>query len=191
MYAYVERELFGGAMSCCIPAAWRDVSDVRQVPDHQEVWQELEGSVLVIEILQHQDEVDDQSAASFFFHDLAESNGITDSNDYKFESTTTISFPPLIDGSTVCTGIGLQRIAMGRDYDINGQRRETQEIRWTRIELCVFRLPHVHTDLLITITGDMPNPNEPPLQSEDALTWREVFQRVVSSIKVRDWQIFA
>lgn len=189
---YTERELFGGALSCCIPTAWRDVSDVRQVPDHQEVWQEMEGSVLVIEILQHQDEVEDANAASFFFHDLAESNGVSDSNDYKFEAAT-FSFPTTtIHGATTSTGVGLQKIAMGRDYDINGQRRENQETRWTRIELCVFRLPHVHTDLLLTITGPMPNPNEPPLQSQDhTVVWSELFQRAVSSIRVRDWTIFA
>merc|ERR1712170_184349 len=67
---YSERPLFGGAISCDIPSAWRDVSDVRQVPDHQECWQEIDGAVLVVEILDRQ-EVGDHSAASFFFADLA------------------------------------------------------------------------------------------------------------------------
>jgi hypothetical protein len=87
---FTERPLFGGAISCEMPTPWRDVSDVRQVPDHQECWQELDGAVLVVEILQRQ-EVDDVNAASFFFNDLAESNGIAstaDSNTVRFQTAT-------------------------------------------------------------------------------------------------------
>ena len=36
----VKRDLYGGVMTISIPAEWRDVSDVRQVPDHQEVYQD-------------------------------------------------------------------------------------------------------------------------------------------------------
>lgn len=87
---FAERLLFGGALTCRIPARFRDVSDVRQVPDHQECWQgraiaddgsEGDGdeggeadSVLVFEILERQP-VDADHAAAYFFADLAESNG--------------------------------------------------------------------------------------------------------------------
>ena len=33
-------DLFGGAITTSIPSSWRDVSQVRQVPDHQEVYQD-------------------------------------------------------------------------------------------------------------------------------------------------------
>jgi len=36
----IQRDLFGGAIQINIPAVWRDVSAVRQVPDHQEVFQD-------------------------------------------------------------------------------------------------------------------------------------------------------
>jgi len=71
-------ELFGGALSCKIPSQWRDVSLVRQVPDNQEVYQdctENTGAVLVIEILEHQSDVSDEEACSFFFRELADANG--------------------------------------------------------------------------------------------------------------------
>jgi len=35
-----KRDMFGGAIALSIPTQWRDVSDVRQVPDHQEVYQD-------------------------------------------------------------------------------------------------------------------------------------------------------
>ena len=33
--------LYGSAMTVIVPKGWKDVSGIRQVPDHQEVWQDL------------------------------------------------------------------------------------------------------------------------------------------------------
>jgi hypothetical protein len=182
---YTERSLFGGAISCEIPTSWRDVSDVRQVPDHQEVWQDLDGAVLIVEILQRQ-EVDDQNAARFFFNDLAESNAITREDDLSFRPATFL-LPVQIQGANPCAGIGSQKIAMGNGYDIRGQRRENQEIRWTCVELCALRLTRVETDLLVTVTKPLSNPNEPPTSS---VSWSDPFQRAISSMQIRDWGLF-
>mmetsp|Transcript_4546 Transcript_4546/g.10180 ORF Transcript_4546/g.10180 Transcript_4546/m.10180 type:complete len:246 (+) Transcript_4546:147-884(+) len=97
MYHLTNRPLFGGAIRIGVPTRWRDVSDVRQVPDHQEVWQDCTiedqtpsenqgqgnapiqiegtGGVLVVEILGRENGVTDDGAAKFFFDDLADSNG--------------------------------------------------------------------------------------------------------------------
>jgi len=64
-----------------MPPVWRDVSQVRQVPDHQEVWQgeKVEGGVggscLVVEMLALEDDVPDADASGYFFNDLADANG--------------------------------------------------------------------------------------------------------------------
>lgn len=188
---YTERSLFGGAISCQIQSSWRDVSDIRQVPDHQEVWQDLDGAVLVVEILQRQ-EVDDPHAATFFFNDLAESNGITRASDLSFQPATDFSLPVQIQGATACAGIGYQNIAMGKDHDISGRRRENQETRWTCVELCALRLARVETDLLVTITKPVPNPKDPPVEASMSSTpsWSEAFQRVIASLQIRDWALF-
>ncbi|GMH96772.1 hypothetical protein TrVE_jg14053 [Triparma verrucosa] len=94
--------LYGGAITAMLPAWWRDVSEVRQVPDHQEVWQDVSvtngtlegdmeglkvegdgdwlqkmnsGACVIFEILERQSDVSDEDAGQFFFTDLAESNG--------------------------------------------------------------------------------------------------------------------
>jgi hypothetical protein len=96
------KNLFGGAITILIPSSWRDVSDVRQVPDHQEVFQdcttdhnddspnknEFTGTdgCIIIEILERQNDVSDDDAATFLFHDLAEfnsSSGNHNDNDQK------------------------------------------------------------------------------------------------------------
>eukprot|EP00566_Odontella_aurita_P020209 CAMPEP_0113589626 /NCGR_PEP_ID=MMETSP0015_2-20120614/36193_1 /TAXON_ID=2838 /ORGANISM="Odontella" /LENGTH=290 /DNA_ID=CAMNT_0000495667 /DNA_START=45 /DNA_END=916 /DNA_ORIENTATION=- /assembly_acc=CAM_ASM_000160 len=82
-----KRPLFGGAADSRSPSIF---SDVREVPDHQEVWQDCSGAAdasnsgspgkrpggqcLIVEILSYQDEVGDAEAARFFFDDLAEAN---------------------------------------------------------------------------------------------------------------------
>jgi hypothetical protein len=199
MMAYTERPLFGGAISCEIPTAWRDVSDIRQVPDHQECWQEMDGAVLVVEILQSRQDVTDANAAKFFFDDLADSNDAT-SNVVSFQAqppmtTSNNNAQQQIQDTTACTGIGFQKVAMGKDHDIAGNRREDQEVRWMRVELCVFRLPvSAATDLLVTISKPISvNPNEPPQQYDDAAAataFGEVFRRVVSTLQIRDWGLF-
>lgn len=187
MEMYTKRQLFGGAISCEIPSTWRDVSDIRQVPDHQEVWQEMDGAVLVVEILQRQ-EVDDANAASFFFTDLAEANGIIgQSNDAIFyPSPVPTANQMQISNGTACSGMGYQKIAKGRDYDIAGNRRTDQTIQWTRIELCVLRLEHVETDLLITIS----RPCNGPQSGEGTPSWSTEYQRIVSSFNIHDWSLF-
>jgi Ran-interacting Mog1 protein len=73
-----QRPLFGGAIACRIPEHWQDVSNVRQVPDHQECWRDVSvpnGAAFVVEILDAQASVPHKEAARYFFDDLAEANG--------------------------------------------------------------------------------------------------------------------
>ena len=60
------KPFFGGAIEVQLPASFSDISDLRQVPSHQECWHDLESDeVLVVEIVEHQAQVPDQSAPSF------------------------------------------------------------------------------------------------------------------------------
>lgn len=73
----IQRQLFGGAISMSLPSHWKDVSLIRQVPDHQEVYQDISSTgckndgtyCCILEILERQD-VNDSDAIEFFFHDL-------------------------------------------------------------------------------------------------------------------------
>jgi hypothetical protein len=174
--SFTRRDLFGGAISCEIPTAWRDVSDVRQVPDHQECFQEMDGAVVVVEILERQ-EIPDADAPNYFFRDLAEANG---SSLMEFQTMPITGVQ--MEHAVLCGGFGHQRVAMERDYDVAGNRRQDQEVRFVRVELCVFRLATVSTDLLLTISKPITNPNEPE--------GIQAFQRIVSTLAIRDWGLF-
>jgi hypothetical protein len=151
--------------------------------------------------------VADANAAKFFFDDLADSNddisSSSTSNVVSFQAqppttavnTTTAQLQ--IENTTACTGIGFQKVAMGKDHDMAGNRRDDQEVRWIRVELCVFRLPvSAATDLLVTISKPIrANPSEPPQPppQEDAAAdaaFGEVFRQVVSTLRIRDWGLF-
>ena len=71
-----RRNLFGGALSCELDARYEDVSKIRQVPDHQEVFADPTTNIsLIIEI----NELNRELPASmlpveYVFHDLAQAN---------------------------------------------------------------------------------------------------------------------
>jgi hypothetical protein len=46
--------LYGGALKCALPSSFADASDMRQVPDNQEVWLDLEsGLTIIVELLEY------------------------------------------------------------------------------------------------------------------------------------------
>ncbi|KAL7555360.1 hypothetical protein ACA910_007089 [Epithemia clementina (nom. ined.)] len=180
------RSLFGGAVTCCIPEGFVDISDFRQVPSHQECWEDPSGRLLVVEILDLQTSPDD-AAGEFFFRDLAESNGISSPDDFRYVSlgeqpNQIETFP---SESVLCFGKGYQKIAKGRDYDVFGNRRQPeQEAKWVCIELCAVRLRNVKTDILVTMS--VPNESNP----QDTSTGSDLFRMIVASLRIRDWGLF-
>lgn len=193
---WTRRDLYGGAITCEIPSDWRDVSDIRQVPDHQECWQQQgpEGAVLVVEILEREQSVSDENAATYFFRDLAEANGAVLPQDGSFSN-----FPVSGDDneelkktkrlpadSRIVSGVGCQKVAMGRDTDIAGNPRQ-QEIRWIQVNLAAIRLPSQGTDLLVTLSvplGSVRGPDDFPKKFD------ERFIRLLSSMNIQDWSLF-
>jgi hypothetical protein len=182
-----EQLLFGGSIVCHIPAAWKDIAEIRQVPDHQECWQDAYDRLLVVEIVDRQSQVDDAVAANFFYKDLAESNGITSDQDVSFtQQPAPLQLAGLPNDTTLCCGTGLQRVAMGKEVDIAGNPRR-QEVRWIRVELCVIRLPSVGTDLVITLSS----PSEPnPQETTAGPPPTEIFTQILSTFQIRDWSLF-
>jgi len=204
------RELFGGAMTCDLPVGWKDLSDVRPIPDNQECFQDSlvddDPAMLVVEVLERQEEIGDQDVASFFFNELAERNdALQTQDDIRFrtldESEPASATPTALlgDASIVAgrnavhlrAGCGYQKIAMGRDYDNAGNsRREMQEIKCIRVDLYVLRLPAQETDLLVTISRpvDVANLNEASFDTPSADS--AIISRVISTFRIIDWRLF-
>jgi len=178
---FTQRQFFGGAIVCDVPTAWKDISDLRQVPDHQEVYLGADmpnEPNLVVEILEHQSTVSDREAPQYLFQDLAEANESQETS-FKLRHPS-----PSSSEYVFFTGKGQQVIAMGRSHDIHGNALQ-QEIRYSQIELGVLRLPQVGTDLLVTIS------QKKVASTDNSEPFSADFQRILSSFKIRDWNLFA
>lgn len=180
--SWTERQLFGGAITCNLPSHWRDVSDVRDVPDHQEVFQDISSTrdpCFIIEILARHDGIDGDPA-QFFFRDLSEANASVESKFSVLDENLIHDPPPMC---IISSGVGIQKIHRGRDTDYEGNPRELT-FEYINIELCVLRLKHLQTDLLMTLSCTMSN------YSEVQTSFSDNFRRMLSTITIRDFGLF-
>ncbi len=148
-----RRPLFGGAISAVIPERFRDISAIRDVPDNQEVFVDVDrDDSAIVELLELLSDVPDANAAQFHFAELAASNDATGPglSMIEFEQPMTAVQIPLIGlsasgaaGATAAGLIGRQRVSKGREGD--SARNDV------RIYLAVIRLPAVGTDVVITV----------------------------------------
>ncbi|KAJ1871742.1 hypothetical protein LPJ57_005153 [Coemansia sp. RSA 486] len=98
-----------------IPATLTDVSQFREVPDHQEVYASTTSDQnLIVEILEPV--VNEHDALTYHFDQVAE---INDSSDTKVVSTEPIRVQePLVTGSSVL--VGCQRVAKFNEQKVAG-----------------------------------------------------------------------
>jgi hypothetical protein len=140
--------LYGGAMRCCVPARFVDVSDVRPVPDHQEVLADVDSDQsLIFEILARETSVDDTEAGTWFFKDLANANDAggpghsTVVEQQLLPETATPRCPQAVARSYV---LGEQRVSKFRESDAARNVVETH--------LVVLRILSVDVDFLVTLS---------------------------------------
>ncbi|KAL8909314.1 MAG: hypothetical protein Q9207_000324 [Kuettlingeria erythrocarpa] len=67
-------ELFGGAITVALPDRYADVSNIREVPDHQEIYLDASGfNSIIVEIAERVSEPStDEEALKFHFHDIVD-----------------------------------------------------------------------------------------------------------------------
>ena len=76
------KQLFGGAISSLIPKSFEDVSLIRQVPDHQEVFVDKNTEMsLIVELMQASESIPDDQAAAHYFDDLSLCNEVLPKNE--------------------------------------------------------------------------------------------------------------
>ncbi|XP_043703583.1 ran guanine nucleotide release factor-like [Telopea speciosissima] len=192
----VERPLFGGAISSAFPLRFQDVSNIREVPDHQEVFVDpARDESMIFELLDFKHDVQDNRSAAWFLQDVAteqdaegsmviEQSGVVEVHGLRYRNMPAI----------VTTAVGQMAISKRR------QGREAQNI--VRVYLANFRLKEVGTDVIITAYEPIViNPLSEsavtvgaglatPAMQSGCLPMAEVFKSSVSSFKVHDWNLF-
>lgn len=191
-----ERPLFGGAISSAFPQRFQDASNIRQVPDHQEVFVDpSRDESLIFELLDFKPDVGDVGSASWFLHDLAREQ---DAQGFKLiEQSNVIDVPGLSYRnipSVATTAIGEMAISKGR------QGREAQNL--LKVYVANIRLKGVETDVLVTAYEPiLINPLSEsanavgsglavPASQSGIMPMCDVIKQSLSTFKVNDWSLF-
>jgi hypothetical protein len=190
---YTSTPLFGGALIVDLPSNFADVSTIRQVPDHQEVYLDKDGFTSIIFDITERVGVAGSSAATdgaamtTHLEDIVDS----DTDTVKVWSISDTSYSLLPEGTPAYTLIATQTPPPNPD-----SRNHAPD--FTAIVLNLIRLERESTDILITI--NVPHikgqytEEEVDLQLgkqgkliEDAV---EFTARIWETFKIKDWGLF-
>lgn len=179
--------LFGGALSAVLPHSATDTSELREIPDNQEVFVHAHtDQSLIVELVEYQAQVADQDAARYHFEDIAGSNKALEPG--AFEVAGVASLPKselsLSDCRSAWMLTGTQCVSK-----FNEEARNT-----VTLHLGLFRLPQFSTDVLITFND--PQSISPDSSSAASVgTHREPwtaqdFQRLLRTLTLHDPGLF-
>lgn len=71
-----RKQLYGGAIEALVPSNFLDVSDIRQIPDHQEFFADLKNTqeAIIFELNLYDPNISDKESAKHHFEELAKCN---------------------------------------------------------------------------------------------------------------------
>jgi len=177
---FSKTALYGGAMSVEVPKNYYDVSDLRQVPDTQEVFQEREGIHNVIfDILEYVENIEDPlEAARYHLEDYVDGDG-----DLKIWNIEAVKVKSLPDDAS-CVNL----LATTPPH----------ETKSTAIFLLLVRLKKHATDILITVnlhnisTGDAAEYDAlfQDTLNKDLQQGKDVVQRIIDSFEIKNYKLF-
>lgn len=179
--------LFGGALSALLPHSATDISEVREIPDNQEVFAHAHtDQSLIVELVEYQGQVADQDAAKYHFEDIAGSNKALEPGSFEVTAMVPLSKSEvsLSDCSSAWMLTGTQSVSK-----FNEEARNV-----VSIHLGLFRLPQFSTDVLITF-------NDPQSISPDSSSAASVeahrepwtvldFQRLLQTLTLHNPGLF-
>jgi len=143
----IEQELFGGNMKMLLPSGGQDVSDMRQVPDNQEVFvHNSTDQSIMIELLTLVQETDEQALRTHF-EDLAASNDAIGPDNSKIISIG--SLPTNLLSLSQCTSahyvVGEQMVSKFNETARNA----------ITVHMALLRLTQHDTDVIVTFNDPM------------------------------------
>ncbi|XP_007950422.2 ran guanine nucleotide release factor [Orycteropus afer afer] len=176
--------LFGGAFSAILPPGAIDVSDLRPVPDNQEVFcHHTTDQSLIVELLELQAHVLGEEAARYHFEDVG---GVQGARAVRVEAVRPLPLENLALGGCCQEAwalAGKQQIA-----------KENQQVaKEVTVHQALLRLTQYQTDVLLTF-------NQPPLENRPSLGPENLsppawtlgdFEQLVASLTLHDPNIFS
>ncbi|KAM3620186.1 uncharacterized protein V6R79_019479 [Siganus canaliculatus] len=179
--------LFGGALSAVLPHSIRDISELREIPDNQEVFAHAHSDQsLIVELVEYQGQVADQDAARYHFEDIATSNKALETD--AFEVTSVVPLPKsellLSDCSSAWMLTGTQCVSK---FNEEARNKVT-------LHLGLLRLPQFSTDILITFNDPQaisPESSSAVAVEPHTVLWTlQDFQRLLQTLTLHDSGLF-
>ncbi|XP_071110068.1 ran guanine nucleotide release factor-like [Haliotis cracherodii] len=180
------RKLFGGCLSAVLPAGVKDVSELRELPDNQEVFvHPVTDQSLIIEILEFVEEPDEEAIRTHF-DDVADSNGAASNEDNTLQHTEQVDKPQtrMSECDKIYYILGQQKVSKFKESSKN----------LINVHMGLFRLPQYTTDILVTFNDPVsidPDSSSHTAVPVSASRWtEEEFHTLVKSLSIDDPDIF-
>ncbi|CAH1775335.1 unnamed protein product [Owenia fusiformis] len=190
----MEKPLFGGYLSAYLPSDVIDISQMRTVPDNQEVFvHPSSDQSIIIEILEYVAEQDEQALRTHF--EEVSNNNETSIGNSEVEVTETIPLDKV--ALTHCSKAwylkGKQKVSKFKEGE--------NAANIIDIHMGLFRIPQHSTDLLVTLNDPIQISQQSsshetleeqsPLSASSHTKWTsEQYQQIVLTIKILDLGIF-
>ncbi|XP_045442493.1 ran guanine nucleotide release factor isoform X1 [Pipistrellus kuhlii] len=175
--------LFGGAFSATLPVGAIDVSDLRPIPDNQEVFcHRVTDQSLIVELLELQAHVRGEAAARYHFEDVG---GVQGARAVHVEAVQ----PLLLENLALRGCCEEAWFLSGKQQVAKGNQQVTKDVT---LHQALLRLTRYQTDLLLTF-------NQPPPDDRSSLDPENLsfppwslgdFERLVTSLTLHDPDIF-
>ncbi|KAF0872549.1 MOG1 factor, partial [Crocuta crocuta] len=175
--------LFGGAFSATLPPGAIDVSDLRPVPNNQEVFCHREtDQSLIVELLELQAHVQGEEAARYHFEDVG---WVQEARAMQVETVQ-----PLFLENLALRGFCQEAWVLSGKQQV---AKENQQVaKDVTVHQALLRLPQYATDLLLTFS-------QPPPDNRSSLSPENLplppwslgdFEQLVTSLTLHDPDIF-
>ncbi|ORX58398.1 Mog1p/PsbP-like protein [Piromyces finnis] len=184
----MQRELFGGAITAVIPEAFRDASIIREVPDNQEVYVDINtDQSIIVELLEQAEEASNDECGLYHFKQLAEDNNAENFEIIKNEDIISQDIPNIKIESIKKLVLGKQIISKFNEKDPDAQNI-------VNIYLAVIRVPSIETDMLISYNcpvyiGSKSSSRTQSKEGQETIS-DELFKQLIKSFNVVDWELF-
>ncbi|KAK4058892.1 hypothetical protein OIO90_000338 [Microbotryomycetes sp. JL221] len=202
-------DLFGGAIQAEYPLNITDASDLRQIPDTQEVYLSNDSDLsIILEVLElvREGEADQdlESAIKFHFDSLAHDNSalssiVSNLSTNPPSNTTTHSsmrqLPTQVQGPVTLHGIQI----------VSKFNLPASEADKVELFVALWRLPQKNTDLVLSVnlpvgkasdnaaitTTNGVNGSDAHQQPEAVARAKELFETIVRTLDIKDYGLFA
>ena len=186
------RELFGGAIISRLPRDYIDASDLRQIPDHQEVFLSPKTlTSIIIEINQYVPSPDDAAAVHYHFKDVMPT---TDRLESALASPTQVEMPAMKDYpayfliGTIIEPVVDKKVPSALPVEWQ-QAPATKEVKTVVYQLVV-RMKKYETDLCVRINVPLKELDLQGKIKEEEDYVKGIMEEIVKSLEVKDFGLF-